>query len=452
VAGAISWGIFGGGHAMCGGGSTPRFLERRPMSEPPHPTSERDGGLSRRSFLEVGSAGLATAALTTLAAKAQERANIAKAEQDHSDSDVGPENKPLLEENPDTNLPPPTDHGNIIPIWYSFDLTHKRVQEGGWTNQVTVNELPSSKDIAGVRMRLTSGSFRELHWHTADEWAYMLYGNSRVTVLNPDGTIFVGDVVKGDLWYFPAGFPHSIQGLGPDGSEFMLIFNQGTFSEDSTSLISDFVAHVPPTVLQKNFGLPQAALQNLPTQDEYIFPAPLPASLADDKSEAGGWRFKSKYQYTFHMDAMDPTAKTKGGEIRIVDSHAFTAAKNIAGVLATIHPGGLRALHWHPNASEWQYYISGKGRMTVVLPTGARTMDFNANDVGYVPPVAGHYLENTGTTDLTVLEMFATGDFEEISLNDWIRRLPTEMVMAHLHLDAQSIAKIPVGRDYILPV
>ena len=80
---------------------------------------------------------------------------------------------------------------------------------------MTQRELPSSTELAGVNMRLTAGSFRELHWHTADEWAIMLYGNARVTLLNPDGTIFIDDVSKGDLWYFPAGFPHSIQGLLP---------------------------------------------------------------------------------------------------------------------------------------------------------------------------------------------------------------------------------------------
>src|SRR5271156_6827355 len=195
-------------------------------------------GLSRRNFLGVGSAGLATATLATLAANAQERALIEKGEHDHSASNPGPENKPLLEENPASNMPPVTDYGNVMPIWYSFDLPHMRIEEGGWTNQVTETVLPSSQDIAGVRMRLTAGSFRELHWHTADEWAIVLTGSTRVTLLNPDGTIFVGDVGKGDLWYFPAGYPHSIQGLGPDGSEFMLIFNQGNFSEDATSLIS----------------------------------------------------------------------------------------------------------------------------------------------------------------------------------------------------------------------
>jgi oxalate decarboxylase family bicupin protein len=133
------------------------------------------------------------------------------------------------------------------PIWYSFDLARKRVEEGGWTHQVTQRELPPSTELAGVNMRITRGSFRELHWHTADEWAIMIPGNARVTVLNPDGTMFIDDVTKGDLWFFPAGYPHSIQGLGPDDvCEFLLVFDQGMFSEDNTFLISAWLAHTPP--------------------------------------------------------------------------------------------------------------------------------------------------------------------------------------------------------------
>jgi oxalate decarboxylase len=354
-----------------------------------------------------------------------------------------------LDENPNSNFPPPTDHGNIDPVWYSFDLTHKRVQEGGWTNEVTEKVLPSSKDLAGVRMRLTAGSFRELHWHVANEWAYMLYGNARVSVLNPDGTIFIDDVAKGDLWYFPAGFPHSIQGLGPDGTEFMLVFDQGMFSEDTTLLLSDWLRHTPPSVLSKNFGLPPSDIEKLPNRNLYIFPADLPASLAQDQAGVG---VKSPPKYTWKMEAMAPTSRTRGGEIRVVDSRTFLVAKNITGALATIKPGGLRELHWHPNASEWQYYISGKARMTVFNSAGAHTMDFNANDVGYVPKVAGHYLENIGDTDLNVLEVFATGDFQEISLNNWIRRIPPEMATAHLNLDADTIRKISADVGvYILP-
>jgi oxalate decarboxylase len=408
-------------------------------------------GVSRRSFLGVGSVALATVAMTGLVAHAQERQDTAKAEGDHSSSDPGPENRALLGANPNTNTPPPTDHGDIGPIWYSFDLARKRVEEGGWTHQVTQRELPSSKDLAGVNMRITAGSFRELHWHTADEWAFMEYGNARITVLNPDGTMFIDDVSEGDLWFFPAGFPHSIQGLGPDGCQFLLVFNEGMFSEDNTFLISEFVAHVPPEVLTKNSRLSPSDIAKLPKEQLYIFPSTLPPSLAADRAAIGGSSVQAPQQYTFKMGSMAPTVKNAGGEVRIVDSGNFPVSTSIAAGLVRIKPGGMRELHWHPNASEWQFWLAGKGRMTIVMPEGrARTMDFNANDVGYVPAVAGHYIENTGDTDLVFLEMFKASRFQDISLNNWIRRLPPEMATAHLNLDAETLKKIPSEKQEII--
>jgi oxalate decarboxylase len=382
---------------------------------------------------------------------AQEREDTRKAESDHSTSNPGPENNVLLHENSNTNTPPPTDHGDIGPIWYSFDLARKRVEEGGWTHQVTQRELPPSTDIAGVNMRLTSGSFRELHWHTADEWAFMLYGNARVTVLNPDGTIFIDDVAKGDLWFFPAGFPHSIQGLGPDGCEFLLVFDQGLFSEDNTFLLSEWVAHTPAEVLAKNSNLDSSDIARLPKDELYIFPADLPRSLAEDRAAVGGRSVQAPQQYTFKMEAMAPTRKTRGGEVRVVDSHNFPASRSIAAGLVTIKPGGMRELHWHPNASEWQFYIAGKARMTIFMPPGkARTMDFNANDVGFVPAVAGHYIENVGDTDLVLLEMFKADEFQDFSMNNWIRRLPPQMVTSHLNIDEATISKIPMEKQEVL--
>jgi oxalate decarboxylase len=301
-------------------------------------------------------------------------------------------------------------------------------------------------------MRLTAGSFRELHWHTADEWAIMLDGNARITVMNPDGTMFIDDVSKGDLWLFPAGFPHSIQGLRPNGCEFLLVFDEGDFSEDGTFLLSETVAHTPRNILAKNFRLDNEVIAKLVRKEElYIFAADLPLSLAQDKAAIGGQRVESPIQYTFKMEAMNPTRKTPGGEVRIVDSRNFPVAKNVAAALVTLKPGALRELHWHPNASEWQFWLAGKGRMTIVMNEGrARTMDFNANDVGFVPRVATHAIENTGDSDCMFLEMFKADQFVDVSLNNWLRRLPPEAVTAHVNLNQEQIAKIPSEKELVI--
>lgn len=411
----------------------------------------KETALPRRSFLGAAAAALSSVAVVTPAALAQSKTEIHKGEENHSADNPGPVNKALLGENSSSNLPPDTDRGDVAPFWFSFELAHRRVQDGGWTRQVTQKDLPDSQDLAGVNMRLTAGSYRELHWHVANEWAYMLYGAARITVLNPDGTIFIDDVESGDLWYFPAGYPHSIQGLGPDGCEFLLVFDQGTFSEYQTFLISEWLAHTPPEVLERNMNLPAAAVKKLPGDEEYIFPGTVPGSLENDKQAVGGKAVESKVSYKFRMRAMQPTFEDATGSVRIVDSSVFPASKGIASALVIVKPGGMRELHWHPNASEWQYWLKGSGRMTVFASSGkARTMNFHANDVGFVPPVAGHYIENTGSEDMVFLEMFKSPTYADVSLNQWIRRLPVQMAKEHLHLTEEEIDRIPARKTPVL--
>jgi hypothetical protein len=67
-----------------------------------------------------------------------------------------------------------------------------------------------------------------MQWQQFAEWVYMTYGTCRITTLEELGRPYITDVVKeGDLWYFPAALPHSLQGLGPDGCQFVICFDEG---------------------------------------------------------------------------------------------------------------------------------------------------------------------------------------------------------------------------------
>jgi oxalate decarboxylase len=408
--------------------------------------SDRSDSVSRRSFLGAAAAAISAGAVLPPFASAE-------SSKQRVTSNPGPINQPVADVSDSSEVPPLSDRGDVPTFWYSFDLAHRRLHSGGWSRQVTMRDLPVSKDVAGVNMRLTAGGYRELHWHTANEWAYMLTGTARVTCLNPDGTIFIGDVGEGDLWYFPAGFPHSIQGLGPDGCEFLLVFDEGGFSEYATFLLSEWVARTPKDVLSKNFRLPVAGLSKLPTEEEFIFQGTVPGPLEDDKRAVGGPAVESKIDFTFRMKTMKPAVETAAGEARIVDSSNFPIAKGIAAGLVRVKPGCMRELHWHSNASEWQYYLSGSARMTVFISANtARTMNFKANDVGFVPSNAAHYVENIGTDDLVFLEMFKSSYFSDFSLNQWMRRLPVQMVEEHLHLDTAQIDKLPDRKNVVIGV
>jgi oxalate decarboxylase len=364
----------------------------------------------------------------------------------HGGTDPGPRNPTLDALNPDMLTPPATDHGSMPNLKFSFGNAHVRLETGGWTREVTIRELPISKQIAGVNMRLNKGGVRELHWHKAAEWAFMLYGHARITAIDAEGGAFVDDVDVGDIWYFPSGMPHSIQGLEPDGAEFLLVFDDGAFSEDNTFGISDWMRRVPPEVLAKNFGVPAEDFSNIPPY-LYIFPAPLPGPLAADRV-AGAPGTPPKFSH--RMMAQEPI-RTRSGSVRITDSAVFPASKTVAAALVEIEPGGLRELHWHPNTDEWQYYIEGRGRMGVFHSEGARTFDYQAGDVGYVPFAMGHYIENTGDTPLRFLEMFKSSYYADVSLDQWMALTPPELVEAHLHLPEAAMAALRKRKAPVVP-
>src|SRR5438309_1879741 len=403
--------------------------------------------LTRRNFL--GAAAVLAGGLTGL----QKVVGAELHGADHSKSDPGPANPALDGQNSDSMWPPDTDSKSLVQNFkYPFSFANKRTYEGGWSREVTVRELPVSKTLAGVNMRLTAGGVRELHWHTSAEWAIMLYGTARITAIDADGKSFVADVKKNDLWFFPPGLPHSIQGLNPDGCEFMLVFDDGNFSESETVLLSDSMAHLPREVLSKNFGVGEQAFANLPKQELFIFQADVPPRLEEDQKAAAGALGKSPQDFAFRTMEMPPTKQTKSGEVRIVDSRNFKVSTT-AMAMVTVHPGGLRELHWHPNADEWQYYIIGRGRMTVVA-TGnkARTMDFQEGDVGYVQKTLPHYIENTGDTDLIFLEMFKSDHYQDLSFSEWLAHTPSELVMAHLHIDKATLDAIPKNGAVVTPL
>ncbi len=211
------------------------------------------------------------------------------------------------------NGAPPTDNGTVKPFKYSFALSHKRIESGGWTRQVTARELPISTDIAGVEMRLTAGGVRELHWHVEAEWAIMLNGNARITAVDQEGKSFVSDVAQGDLWLFPPGVPHSIQGLGPDGCRFLLVFDDGNFDEFHTFLITDWLSHTPKEVLAKNFNVPPPPSTRFPKKELFIFQTGLPGDLKAEQAQARPGTGSVPKRFDFKASTMQPTKVTRGG-------------------------------------------------------------------------------------------------------------------------------------------
>lgn len=358
---------------------------------------------------------------------------------------LGPTNPAREAQSPSRLCPPPTDHGTLPNLKWSFADSHNRLQPGGWARQTTIRELPIAKELAGVNMRLKAGAVREMHWHKEGEWAFLLKGQARVTAVDQDLHAYQDDVGEGEGWFFPAGIPHSIQGLAGDGCEFLLVFDDGNFNEDETFLLTDWLAHTPKEVLAKNFGVPEKAFANIPKEELYIFQSKVPGPLAKDRVKGLG---PVPVTFTHRMSSMKPI-RMKYGQVRIMDASLFPVT-TITAALVEVEPGGMRELHWHPNADEWQFHLAGQSRMTVFASSGAaQTFDYQAGDVGYIPRAMPHSVENTGTTKMRFLEMFRSPKFVDVPLAQWLAFTPHELVRAYLNIDEDVLKGIPARK---LPV
>ena len=409
--------------------------------------------MQRRGFLSAASAlgftGVAHAA--TFGNPDRPPQGAVNAKTPSSLTNPGPQNPALASQFPSFQSPPPTDVDGMPLFWASFNNAHRRIQNGGWAREVTQDDFAISEDISGVNMRLSAGGIREMHWHQQAEWAIMLYGKCRITTLDEQGRPSVEDVEAGDLWYFPPGLPHSLQGLGPDGAEFLLAFDNGKSSEFNTLLVTDWIAHTPPEVLAKNFGVPAEAFKDIPLNNLWIFQGDVPPDLAMDQKKSRVVAGTEKIIY--RLSQSKPLVRSQGGQAQIADSRNFPISKTVAAALETIEVGGMREMHWHPNADEWAFVIKGKVRVTV-FNTGpkAQTTDFNPGDVWYIKKSLGHYVENVGDEEAQVISVFKSDRFAEVSLSDWLTHVPPEMVRQTLNISAETLSKFPVNRPGFTPV
>ncbi|KAH9928870.1 oxalate decarboxylase [Fomitopsis serialis] len=359
------------------------------------------------------------------------------------------QNVPLQQQNPDLLAPPTTDQNTIPNVKWPFSLSPTRLNTGGFARQQNINQMPVATSMAGVDMRLEPGAIRELHWHKTSEWAYVLSGYTQVSAVDQDGRNFVGTVGPGDLWYFPPGIPHSLQATNQTegGSEFLLIFDNGDFSDGSTFLLTDWLAHTPKEVIAKNFGTSLAAWNDIPGEQLYIFPGESPSPDATAPEDPQG---QVPNPYIYKLSQTNAT-QLAGGALKIADSRNFTVSTTIALAEVWVEPGGMRELHWHPTEDEWTYYISGSARVTEFASSStAQTFNYVAGDIGFVPASYGHYVENIGNDTLHYLEIFNNNLVVDVSLNQWLALTPPALVKEHLQISDETIAHLSKIKPYVV--
>lgn len=328
---------------------------------------------------------------------------------------------------------------------FKYDLEKQThwVGPGGSAKEATVEEFPVSESMAGVSMRLDPGAIRELHWHTlAAEWAYMIEGKVRTTVIMPTGQAEQTDFVVGDTWYFPRGHGHVLQNIGNTPAHFLLVFDNGHFSEFGTFDVSDWISTTPPRILARNLNLPEAAFAQFPKKQLYIGPGRVPPAVEDFRNKDLQW-FQATHKYRLDLQ---PPKTFEGGREHIVSMKEFPIQSTVTAVKMVLQPGGLREMHWHPHADEWQYYLKGRSRVRVFGSHGRWKEDeFGPGQVCFVKQGYGHYVEQLGDEPTEILVLFNHPEFQEISLSNWLGGNPVSILETNFPgVSRDMIDKLPI--------
>jgi oxalate decarboxylase len=336
----------------------------------------------------------------------------------------------------------PGKHEPIADFKFDLEAAKGWVGEAGSAKEATVAEFPASQNIAGVSMRLKPGGIRELHWHAiAAEWAYVITGTVLTTVISPNGQPATDIFEPGDIWYFPKGHGHALQNISKEEAHFILAFDDGHFSEFGTFSITDWVGHTPQSVVLRNLGLSPGTTAGLPKKELYILPGKIPPVLPEPY--LGEDLETTQNPHKFRLTKMAPQMFPGGWE-RIVSVKEFPINIALTSVLLHLEPGAIREMHWHPNADEWQYYLSGRSRVTVFGAHGrARTEEFGPGQICFVQQGFGHYIEQVGSEPTRVVALFNSPVFEEISISKWLAGNPGSLVADNFGLSKEEVGRLP---------
>jgi oxalate decarboxylase len=153
--------------------------------------------------------------------------------------------------------------------------------------------------------------------------------------------------------------------------------------------------------------------------------------------------------YLFDLAQSTPLVTKPGGTVQGAFQdvfHILTGQKG-AMFLVVLKPGGIREPHWHPNAWEFDYCISGRARMSVVAPKNEwQQFDVEPGQAVFVPMGYFHYFENIGTDDLRFLIVFndsASESSDDIGISVSRGGVPDDVLAATFGVDASVFQRIP---------
>jgi oxalate decarboxylase len=324
-------------------------------------------------------------------------------------------------------LPP-----SLPPFVYRLEASEPQIRPAGTLRTATRANIPALSGVAIYSEVIEPGGMRELHWHAnANELSVCLSGEGEVGILTGRGEKATFPVRAGSVTSVPLGYAHYLRNIGADPLRFVIAFSNEV--PDSLDL-SGVLPWFPGEIINQAVAGASAGLPFLPLRgDQAIVPV---APSAGPPPDSGA---------TFTVNEDQVQVQTfAGGTARPVHVEDLAALQDLTIFFLTIDPFGLREPHWHTNASELNYCVSGLAQIGLVAPNGgAQTFTVGPGDVAYLPANWFHYIASISDEPLDLLIFFTNPAPDHIDLSQMTDYFAPEVLAASFGLDPAVFAALP---------
>ena len=333
---------------------------------------------------------------------------------------------------------------------HTFNLEAIRPQavcKGGTRAMANENNFTLLKGMALYLLRLDSGGVREPHWHPkAVELSYCLSGSALMTIFSPGAGHSTFPVDEGEIVFIPKGYLHHIENIYEGETKFAIAFNH-EMPEDIG--ISGSTGSMPDNVLGATFGLEAEYFGNFKksTNDVII------TSRSNSRVATPTYQKVPNY-HKFNLKAFPPMVRSRGGTVSLGNVNNFGILSGLACYLLTLRPKGIREPHWHPNAAELDYVISGRARMTIFSPgNNVDTFEVGPGEIVFIPPAYFHYIENVNSNeDMQFAVFFNHEGPEDIGISGAFGAYSNEVLGSVFGLEPKILNALPKYQEDLFVV
>lgn len=306
---------------------------------------------------------------------------------------------------------------------------------GGTRADAKADIFPALKGISLSILTLEPKGFREPHWHpNANELSYCLEGRALMTIFSPGAGHDSFIIEKGDIAFVPMGYLHHIVNLGTGLLRLLVSFD----NEQSEDLeISSSVGSMPDNVLAATFHVDASFFSKFKKSPEAKF-------ISRDESPIQLLPSYLTNRYKMNLEATHPQIQTAGGWVKISNGFYLPTLEGIAVYSLLLGKNGVREPHWHPNAAELNYLISGRARITLLSPGGhVETFDMEPGDISFMPRGYFHQIENTGHEDVRFAIFFNNNFPSDIGLSGSLGAYSNDILASLFGVEASYLEKLP---------